>query len=325
MTEIISVNDCTSPKGYDPVFDPESNSYVLCNACTGEIVDATLALCPVGTRITTPRELQRRAEKAEERKAAEERKEVKKYWLRKQQELGNYCFVISKRAFDDIRPETLVRLVYLSTYADYDTGVLMRTARSAMLKTELTEVLRVSESTVRRFLTEANKYLTVNDDGTMRVERPYFRKGTLRGTEYVIYQKVFIDAVRRLYKACSAGDHKRLGYVFQMLPYVSVEYNMLCHNPDEVELDKVEPMSVREFCEKIGYDYSDIARLRKEYARIKFPVGGHEENFFAFVSDGNDIGLARIFVNPHILFSGLDYKSVNILGKFCEPKPARHF
>ena len=294
---------------------------MLVNRKTGEVIDADFQLTP----ILALEERKRRAEKAEERKAAEERKKAKIFWRKEQKKLGYYCFVNSERAFDDISPETLVRLVYLSTFADYNTGLLKRTERSVMHKQDLSEVLSVSRSTVYRFLAESKKYLTVTDNGTLRIESPYFRKGTLHGREYVIYQKVYINSFRRLYESYDAGDHKRLGYVFQMLPYVSVQYNMLCHNPDEADLDKVEPMSVREFCEKIGYDYSDISRLRKEYARIRFPVEGHEECFCAFVFDGDDLGSARIFVNPHILFSGVDYERVKILGKFCEPKLARHF
>ena len=103
-----------------------------------------------------------------------------------------------------------------------------------------------------------------------------------------------------------------------MLPFINIEYNMLCKNPLEENLDDVEVLTVKEFCEIIGYDYSQISRLANIYKQITFDVKGRQERFCSFVTDGLDLANGQIFVNPRILYSGTDYVKVQVLGKFCQ-------
>lgn len=143
----------------------------------------------------------------------------------------------------------------------------------------------------------------------------YFQRGQLNG--YAPYQKFFIDAVRTLYRNTAPKKHKHLGYVFQMLPFVNTEYNILCYNPTEKDLNYVLPLSVNDFCATIGYNVANRARLLQTYAEITFLVNGHLEQLCSFVTNGADIGISKIFINPHILYFGKCPKQVELLGKFC--------
>lgn len=71
--------------------------------------------------------------------------------------------------------------------------------------------------------------------------------------------------MRKLYIMVQPSQHKHLGYLFKMLPYVNLEYNVLCHNPLESNLDDIQLMTVSEFCGAIGYDISNWHRLNKIY------------------------------------------------------------
>ncbi|MGN0394923.1 MAG: hypothetical protein ACI4EF_06135 [Coprococcus sp.] len=108
-----------------------------------------------------------------------------------------------------------------------------------------------------------------------------------------------------------------LGYIFKMLPYINLEYNVLCKNPLEQNLENIEFMSLAEFCHAIDYDISQLSRLLKIYKSLTFEVKTKQERFCAFVYDGLDRGSARIFINPHILYNGSSYSQVKVLGKFC--------
>ena len=70
------------------------------------------------------------------------------------------------------------------------------------------------------------------------------------------------------------SKHTNLGYIFKLIPYVNCEYNIICHNPLEKDLDLIEPMTVGEFCEAIGYDKTNASRLIKIYNEIIFEVDG---------------------------------------------------
>ena len=102
-----------------------------------------------------------------------------------------------------------------------------------------------------------------------------------------------------------------------MLPFVNTEYNILCYNPTEKDLNYVLPLSVNDFCATIGYNVANRARLLQTYAEITFLVNGHLEQLCSFVTNGADIGISKIFINPHILYFGKSPKQVELLGKFC--------
>ena len=54
------------------------------------------------------------------------------------------------------------------------------------------------------------------------------------------------------------------------------------------------------------------------YAGITFDVKDHSEHFCAFVTNGLDIDMAKIVVNPRVIYKGSQAGKVDILGKFCE-------
>ena len=129
------------------------------------------------------------------------------------------------------------------------------------------------------------------------------------------WQKIYIDSVKKLYRMAGKHMHRYLGYVFKMLPYINIQYNILCYDDVfEKNLNNIRQMTDKEFCKEIGYDYSQIARLRKVYRNIRFEVGGRMEAFCAFVDAGCG---TRIYVNPHVLYSGTRPDLVEVLGSFC--------
>ena len=123
--------------------------------------------------------------------------------------------------------------------------------------------------------------------------RSIFKRGKLKG-QNELYRKFYNKGIRTLYEmAYKKCTH--LGYLFMLLPFVSIQYNVLCDNPLEDELEKVNSITVKEFCERIGYDFNNIGRLASIYRHITFDVNGHQERFCSFVTDGVDLASGRIF------------------------------
>jgi hypothetical protein len=145
----------------------------------------------------------------------------------------------------------------------------------------------------------------------------FFIRGKLGRTNGTFYQMAHINAVRRLYRGTAVNKHRYLGYVFAMLPYINYEFNILCENPDEIDIDHVIPLSFSGFCDLISYDKTKMSRLRKTYSDITFGIGEKKERFLSVVYDGAHKETERIFVNPHVIYCGSNYKRVEILGYFC--------
>lgn len=84
------------------------------------------------------------------------------------------------------------------------------------------------------------------------------------------------------------------------------------------DLDKIQFLSLAEFCNIIGYNISQLNRLLNIYKNITFDVKGKQKIFCAFAYSGLDRKTSRIFVNPHILYNGTNYNKVKVLGAFCK-------
>lgn len=291
----------------------EDGSAYAVNLKTGEVTDAIHALIPPGSAIITP----------EDFAAYNKRKrQQREFFLQKQVmgQLGKFCFLAINSSLNCLPPATAARLIYLSSYLRYGTDSLYVTQRTPMKVSDLQKVMGLSNSTIYRFLEEVcPSFLSADDNGDLHINTSVFRRGALPKKDGLgAFQKVYIEAVRNLYRATPISNHKQLGYIFLMLPYINIQYNVLCKNPYETDIAHVEPLTVREFCNLIGHSYSTVARLREAYSRIRFMVNGQQELFCAFVSDGSSLDDARIFVNPHVFYSGTDPERVEVLGHFCK-------
>ena len=236
-------------------------------------------------------------------------------------ENGDHYFVPRLHRFPDLKPQTAARLIYLFTYADYSErgGHLMLTHKREMRKKDLQKVLGLSDDTVKAFLDEVCPlYMTIDDKGCIAATSVAFQRGALKDGR--TYHRLYNQWVRRLYKELPSRQHRYLGYIFQLLPHISIKYNVLCYNPTEEDSGKIEFMRLGDFCKEIDFDSSHAERLLKIYKQIRFPVtdenGTHLEKFFSVTYDGLNRHEAKMYVNPRILYSGAHPEHVELLGAF---------
>lgn len=262
------------------------------------------------------------------RKEQEEKalKKEERAWRKEQRHLtrsagGRFYFLLSDGQYKDISPANMARLVYLATFLHIEDGNrLYCTARTPMHKSDLEEVLHLSQASVSRFWAEVSeKYLTVGSDGVLVLSSEFFNCGKTPKDWYGReFQTVYSEFVRDLYQRASSSQHKRLGFIFQLLPFVNFEWNVLCWNPEEPDLDKVRCMTISEFCDQIGYDRGQCNRLAREYSSLKFKVGNGFEALCSFVTHKPGLTRAKMFINPRILYKGSHPDDVRILGAFCK-------
>lgn len=297
--------------GYDYWKDGNSNLWAT-DRTTGEVMPATKIVAPVGSHFYTPQDQERYKKWLKDQ-------EEKKKQRRTSHELGRHFFVPSNQDFPDVRPQSVTRLIYLATYSDYsDRGNKLKlTQKTDMHYDDLKRVLGLSKDAVKDFWDEVSPaYIVKDNDGLMFTEKSVFIRGKLdKGTSY---HKMYIEWIRILYATAPKCKHKHLGYLFQMLPYVNVEFNVLCHDPFEKNLNQINYMTPNEFCRQIGLDESNLHRLLKTYRELRFDVNGKPERVCSVVYDGVNRGNGKMFINPHILYSGAEYERVEILGEFCK-------
>lgn len=297
--------------GYD-YWQDDNGDFWATDRTTGETIPATTIVAPIGSHVHTPQDQDRHKQWLEEQ---EERQKQ----LRTSHEFGRHFFVPSNQDFPDLKPQTVTRLIYLATYSDYsDRGNKLKlTQKTDMHYDDLRKVLGLSRDAVKDFWDEVSPtYIVKNDNDLMFTEKSVFLRGKLdKGTSY---HKMYIEWIRILYAATPKNKHKHLGYLFQMLPFVNVEFNVLCFDPFEKNLSRVNYMTPNEFCRQIGLDESNLHRLMRTYRDLRFDVNGKQERVCSVVYDGVNRGNGKMFLNPHILYSGTNPERVEILGEFCK-------
>lgn len=288
------------------------------NTSTGEVRMGHQRIVYEGDYISTPesRDAQR---KYKEEQAKREANKGKRRDISKKN--GSHYFVPRLQSFPDLKPQTAARLIYLLTYADYSErgSYLKLTQKTEMRKDDLQKVLGLSDDAVKAFLDEVYPaYITIDEKGGIAATSMAFKRGSL--TDGKSYQRFYDTWVRSLYKAVQPRKHRHLGYIFKLLPYISIEYNVLCYNPEEEDPAKIEFMSLAELCEKIDFDRSHAERLHKIYNEICFTVtdvaGVHLERFVSITHDGRSRQNAKIYVNPRIFYCGAHTESVAQQGSF---------
>lgn len=301
-------------QGYQILEETETGITAM-NENTGEVETLIPTYIPDGSRIITPEE----AIKIYKNREAQKEKELKKYLKNKAEKpLGDYFFALADNEADyfTLKPATLARLIYLSTYIGYNSDYLK------IDKEDLQEAMELKKYTFYEFLKEVNGNYLIFEDKQIRLNPPYlFRRGKFsKQTDEERerrYQKIYIEAVQELYKNTPPTSHGSLGYVYKLMPYINIEWNIICKYPLEKDIDKIFPLTTDEICEKLGYSTNQRSRFINTYKSIKFKVKDHEENFVAFVSNGEDV---RMFVNPRIMYKGSNWERVSILGTFMKPR-----
>ena len=255
---------------------------------------------------------------------AEDRIRSKEYWERQNAKelrradhgpLGKFYMTTCRdEQFSRLSAQDTARLIYAASFLGYD-GILKVNERQNMTISDLESALQLSKSTFNRFWAKVKGYYILeNEDGSLTVKDYFFRGRQKRGSERLT--KIFIEKVRALYRNTPTSKHRYLGYIFQLLSYVSVQHNVLCLNPLETDLEQVSLLTIKDFCRIIGYDESQAARLQKTYGDITFPCDGEQRHFCAFVDCGRKTDDRFVIVNPRIFFAGDCFERVEVLGLF---------
>lgn len=299
-------------KGYYNITDDKTGKVFAVERATGELYETVNVDMPIGSIYYTPEQQRKYKEK-------KERERKKQMCISNANKLGKFYFVLSDERFSELAPETVARLIYLNTFINYNDNKLMLSKRTHMKYKDLSSVLGVSKATVSRFWKEVSpRYITKHDNDLMITNNAVFNRGYLPQKQYTAYQKFYIDGVRKLYENAERKYHKQLGYLFKLLLFINIEYNLLCY-PEctlETDINNIELISMADFCNWIGYDIKHLNALIDTYRNIYFDVNGRQERFCTFIYDGVNKRGAKICINPHILYSGSDYSKVEVLGAF---------
>lgn len=192
-----------------------------------------------------------------------------------------------------IEPVYLGYLLYIQTYIDYETGMIVSGRyKRPMTRSNLREVLKVSRETFRSLYANLERYSIICEDaeGHIYVNKAHHFRGTAAGRDHLV--KCYDVRIRKL--RSSARAVKQLGYLYRALPYVHFRDNFLCWNPAEPDPKKIRAINKEELAAIMGVDVKTLYRLIKTLTVDDLYV-------FAEIGRGRD---SLFLVNPWICNRG---------------------
>ena len=213
--------------------------------------------------------------------------------------------------YPDVSDSMLAKIIYLITYMDYETNLLVMqdsatSPKRPMLKKDVAAVIRLHRCNFARFWDELLETGIIKEepDGKLRV-CPLFCKGRIT-TKNKAAMKIFTHAVRYMYENIDVRSHPYISYLFRLIPYINLRYNVFCQNPLETEKSEVVRMTAKDMCHIIGIDDTQVKRFIKTLFKLSFvDRNGDKRSVITLVTNyKNDDERNFVLINPQF-YAGL--------------------
>ena len=184
-------------------------------------------------------------------------------------------------------------ILQLQTYTNYDNELFLnKQSHKPLNRKGIAELLNIKNRTYsKEFIdimlelgvlssvqTAKGKGFAMNSDYSMR--------GRSSNSQYV---KFFHNSIRQVYKENSADD---VAFLYSLLPYVSLEDNVLAHNPYEQEPSKLDVMTGKDIAEITGVSLNVVYRKKN---RMTF-------NNLAVFKTETKLGKTNYVINPLVFY-----------------------
>ena len=180
----------------------------------------------------------------------------------------------------DISSPTLNKLIYLSTFIGSD-NILSRDGgwngfkrdEEPMSLEEIKAALKISDPSWRIFWRECQeKNLIIEEGGKYKLPIDMFRfcNNSKINRKKVAMISLFRHAVRYMYENTDEHSKRVLNYLYRLIPFINLKYNILCTNPFEQDRDKIVPLKASDICEKFGVPVKNQARFVQQLKKLRF-------------------------------------------------------
>ena len=221
----------------------------------------------------------------------------------------------------DLEIANISRIIYLATYMDYassQSNMLVKYGQynkiEALNRDDIRKLLNLSDKALRLFLNNVKENnLLFEDNKKFYVNSEYFTKGDVHFNSSE-YTRLYINTVRDLFERTTPRQHKQLSYIFQLIPKLHYETNILCHNPHETDLSQVRKMNLKDIAVWLNVNTDDnknTTRLKKDLLKYYLMRNGEKHYALKYVIVQSSTGIIDYFVvNPEIVWAGNNIEQV---------------
>lgn len=231
---------------------------------------------------------------------------------RHQVESGGFIFALFKQSvtvkerFPTLSKPDITRLMYIATFASWETGRLQSdNGKKIFNKKEVGELAELSPKRFNVFfrkLKNENIIQETKETGEIFINPSVFYRGNLKNHGYDIseyqYTRLFRKTVHDLYKQFQGRRLGQLANIYAVLPFLNFDTNIICHNPTETSEDLIRPMTLQEVSKML--ECGNDSKLKAALNDIKID----NKPVFGFFEDPHNRRQLRIVINPRIVFAG---------------------
>lgn len=212
-------------------------------------------------------------------------------------ECGSFYFSFCDKI---IQCEYLFRFIYLCTYMNYNNILVFGKSKDMekrkATKKDLKEIMKLKDQqhydTINYFI--KNEFIKINDSG-IHINKSICIRGEIGDSykEKGVLVRMFDTAIQEIYNNSNTKEHKKIGLLVKLLPYVNKETNIICKNPEETEIGLIKPLKQQEILEILNITKPTTLSL----VNIKI-LNGKEG---AFIKASNAFVKNFYVINPRFL------------------------
>ncbi|RED57177.1 hypothetical protein [Cohnella lupini] len=210
------------------------------------------------------------------------------------------CITMAQR-FPSLSQSDIARLMFIGTYTGYSDGRLRHDNGTTIDRVALLKLTGMSRARYSEFYGRLLVEDVIREAGNTIIVNPtVFQRGeSVDGTNDLQRIRLYRQSIRELYEQYGKGrDVKQLAIVFTIIPFLHFSTNVVCFNPQEYNIDQIQPMTVDKLAAMLNY--AQTSKLKAAMNNVK--LGGRP--VFVFVEDVHDKRKRRIVVNPRVVFAG---------------------
>lgn len=174
-----------------------------------------------------------------------------------------------------VSDDMLSKIMYLIAFMDYETNLLVvqdgvTSPKRPMRKIDVAKIIRLHRVKFSRFWKDmlATGIIAEEDDGCLRVCSRFCKGDLIR--KNMAAMKIFTHAVKYMYENVDVRTHQYISYLFRLIPYINLKYNVFCQNPLETDRTKIMPMTAKDMCRILGLSEENVQRFVKKIFKLSF-------------------------------------------------------
>ena len=217
----------------------------------------------------------------------------------------------------NLNPADVSRFLYLATYISYnykDKNLLVKKEKGKlkpMVQKDMMKIMKLSERAFYNFIKEMkHKELIIEKNNKFYINKKYISKGKIKDNKNN-YIRLYIDTTRHLYEHCTSRQHKQLGYVLQLLPYVDFDTNHILINDEKAEI-----RDIMKLLNIPANNKQSISAFKKSLLNFTINYQGNDYYLFGTITYEYGKEFRTYFViNPLVLFAG---NNIELMQDVCK-------